>query len=156
MPPPEGFRDATMSVDASEDGVAVTLGPRLATLRWEDCVRLSTDRRCYVLHFSRDEFLVVPRRAFRNERRDAAFRDLVTSCMRGARGASDDAATESAAAEPEQPAAEAEEAAPAPAPEAEANPAPSEPVKAGRNDPCPCGSGKKYKKCCLGGSDSPG
>ncbi|OFY33401.1 MAG: hypothetical protein A2275_18160 [Bacteroidetes bacterium RIFOXYA12_FULL_35_11] len=23
-------------------------------------------------------------------------------------------------------------------------------VKAGRNDPCPCGSGKKYKKCCLG------
>ncbi|THD08535.1 nuclease-related domain-containing protein [Metallibacterium scheffleri] len=22
-------------------------------------------------------------------------------------------------------------------------------VKVGRNDPCPCGSGKKYKKCCL-------
>lgn len=22
--------------------------------------------------------------------------------------------------------------------------------KTGRNDPCPCGSGKKYKKCCLG------
>ncbi len=22
--------------------------------------------------------------------------------------------------------------------------------KLGRNDPCPCGSGKKYKKCCLG------
>ena len=22
-------------------------------------------------------------------------------------------------------------------------------VKAGRNDPCPCGSGRKYKKCCL-------
>lgn len=21
---------------------------------------------------------------------------------------------------------------------------------AGRNDPCPCGSGKKYKKCCMG------
>jgi uncharacterized protein YecA (UPF0149 family) len=20
--------------------------------------------------------------------------------------------------------------------------------KVGRNDPCPCGSGKKYKKCC--------
>jgi uncharacterized protein YchJ len=20
----------------------------------------------------------------------------------------------------------------------------------GRNDPCPCGSGKKYKKCCMG------
>lgn len=22
--------------------------------------------------------------------------------------------------------------------------------KIGRNDPCPCGSGKKYKKCCIG------
>ena len=21
-------------------------------------------------------------------------------------------------------------------------------VKIGRNDPCPCGSGRKYKKCC--------
>ncbi len=31
---------------------------------------------------------------------------------------------------------------------------PSQPIvfdspKVGRNDPCPCGSGKKYKKCCL-------
>jgi len=25
------------------------------------------------------------------------------------------------------------------------------PAKAGRNDPCPCGSGKKYKKCCGAG-----
>lgn len=24
------------------------------------------------------------------------------------------------------------------------------PQQPGRNDPCPCGSGKKYKKCCLG------
>lgn len=23
--------------------------------------------------------------------------------------------------------------------------------KLNRNDPCPCGSGKKYKKCCMGG-----
>src|SRR3989338_1428357 len=22
-------------------------------------------------------------------------------------------------------------------------------MKTGRNDPCPCGTGKKYKKCCL-------
>ena len=29
----------------------------------------------------------------------------------------------------------------------EGAPAASKP-KAGRNDPCPCGSGKKYKKCC--------
>ena len=24
----------------------------------------------------------------------------------------------------------------------------AKPKKVGRNDPCPCGSGKKYKKCC--------
>ncbi len=24
--------------------------------------------------------------------------------------------------------------------------------KVGRNDPCPCGSGKKFKKCCGGAS----
>ncbi len=23
-------------------------------------------------------------------------------------------------------------------------------TKVGRNDPCPCGSGKKFKTCCLG------
>lgn len=27
--------------------------------------------------------------------------------------------------------------------------APKSVVKVGRNDPCPCGSGRKYKKCCL-------
>ena len=27
-------------------------------------------------------------------------------------------------------------------------PAPARVVKIGRNEPCPCGSGKKYKKCC--------
>ena len=27
-------------------------------------------------------------------------------------------------------------------------PAQSNKSKVGRNDPCPCGSGKKYKKCC--------
>ena len=26
---------------------------------------------------------------------------------------------------------------------------PAESIKVGRNDPCPCGSGKKYKKCCI-------
>ena len=33
------------------------------------------------------------------------------------------------------------------------NTPPVDPIKAddtpGRNDPCPCGSGKKYKKCCA-------
>lgn len=27
--------------------------------------------------------------------------------------------------------------------------------KPGRNDPCPCGGGKKYKKCCLGRVEAP-
>lgn len=33
--------------------------------------------------------------------------------------------------------------------EAGAMPYRREQTKAGRNDPCPCGSGKKYKHCCL-------
>ena len=28
-------------------------------------------------------------------------------------------------------------------------------IKVGRNDPCPCGSGKKYKKCCQGNPAPP-
>ncbi len=32
--------------------------------------------------------------------------------------------------------------------EEEEAPAPAAAPKVGRNDPCPCGSGKKYKKCC--------
>ncbi len=42
------------------------------------------------------------------------------------------------------------------APEKEAKPAAKPAVrkseKVGRNDPCPCGSGKKYKKCCGAGT----
>ena len=28
-------------------------------------------------------------------------------------------------------------------------------LKVGRNAPCPCGSGRKYKKCCLGSAEKP-
>jgi tetratricopeptide (TPR) repeat protein len=27
-------------------------------------------------------------------------------------------------------------------------------AKIGRNDPCPCNSGKKYKKCCMAGDEA--
>ncbi len=27
--------------------------------------------------------------------------------------------------------------------------------KVGRNEPCPCGSGKKFKKCCLQKEETP-
>ena len=29
-------------------------------------------------------------------------------------------------------------------------------TKIGRNDPCPCGSGKKYKNCCLASGEYEG
>lgn len=29
-------------------------------------------------------------------------------------------------------------------------------MKIGRNDPCPCGSGLKYKKCCAGKQENDG
>jgi hypothetical protein len=28
------------------------------------------------------------------------------------------------------------------------------PKRVGRNDPCPCGSGKKYKRCCARSSEA--
>lgn len=37
---------------------------------------------------------------------------------------------------------------PARAPQASSTPARQDGTKVGRNDPCPCGSGKKYKRCC--------
>jgi hypothetical protein len=38
----------------------------------------------------------------------------------------------------------------APEPSRRTSPSRASP-KVGRNDPCPCGSGKKYKRCCQGG-----
>jgi preprotein translocase subunit SecA len=40
-------------------------------------------------------------------------------------------------------------ATPRPAAVSRAEPRAADGQKVGRNDPCPCGSGKKYKKCCL-------
>ncbi|QOR38397.1 preprotein translocase subunit SecA [Billgrantia diversa] len=40
------------------------------------------------------------------------------------------------------------QSAPAPAAAADGRPMRREGPKVGRNDPCPCGSGKKYKQCC--------
>jgi len=37
---------------------------------------------------------------------------------------------------------------PSPAPGVTARPAPPPQKKVGRNEPCPCGSGRKYKHCC--------
>ena len=33
--------------------------------------------------------------------------------------------------------------------EGESQPVKKDAKKVGRNEPCPCGSGKKYKKCCA-------
>ena len=31
---------------------------------------------------------------------------------------------------------------------------PRKTIQVGRNDPCPCGSGKKYKDCCVSKGDA--
>jgi uncharacterized protein len=43
---------------------------------------------------------------------------------------------------------------PAPQPLAAEAPRAPAPARPGRNDPCPCGSGKKYKKCCGANGES--
>lgn len=49
---------------------------------------------------------------------------------------------------PEPPEKSSQDAASSEAPSEQAASAPRSP-KVGRNEPCPCGSGKKFKKCCL-------
>ncbi len=41
-----------------------------------------------------------------------------------------------------------------PEPEVKRTPVRREGPKIGRNDPCPCGSGKKYKRCCLAAGEA--
>jgi hypothetical protein len=77
------FWNRKMSVDASEEGIVVTVGRRSATIKWKDCVRFASDARSHVIYHGASGFLVVPRRAFRNEKKDAAFRDLAARLVPG-------------------------------------------------------------------------
>jgi hypothetical protein len=70
-----------MSVDASEEGIIVTVGQRSASLKWRDCVRLDSDGSAHVLFHGEKGFLVVPRRAFRTEAQDASFRELARTFL---------------------------------------------------------------------------
>jgi hypothetical protein len=127
------FWSRKMSVDASEDGIAVTVGRRSASLKWRDFRGFESDARSHLLHHGAAGYLIVPRRAFRTEKKDEAFRELASRLV----GA------------PEPPPADLPaDLAPTPA-EAPSLASPMATPKVGRNDPCPCGSGKKHKKCCL-------
>jgi hypothetical protein len=137
------FWNRNMSVDASEDGITVTVGRRSATLKWRDCARFESDARSHLIFHGASGFLAVPRRAFRNEKKDATFRELASRLV----GASEAAPADSKVRP-------LPLALPIPMASAgvEASLAPEDELaipKVGRNDPCPCGSGKKYKKCCL-------
>jgi SEC-C motif-containing protein/YcxB-like protein len=145
------FWDRKMSVDASEDGIVVTVGRRSATIKWRECVRLESNARSYLIRLGETGFLAVPRRAFRTAKKDAAFRELATRLVGVAGEVPLSESLDGAPPHLEPPLDEPsdrsdDESTPAPLLEsATRTPAP----KVGRNDPCPCGSGKKYKKCCL-------
>ena len=132
-----------MSVDASEEGIIVTVGQRSATLKWQDCGRLDSDAWSHVIYHGAKGFLLVPRRAFRTEKQDASFRELALAFIQRD-SASMPVDSVRPPAEPS--------SAPAPAPESAmvAGASIAAGPKVGRNAPCPCGSGKKYKKCCMG------
>jgi hypothetical protein len=143
------FLDRKMSIDASEDGIVVTVGRRSATIRWRECVRWVSDSRAYLIYLGATGFLAVPRRAFRTEKKDAAFRELASRLVGGDGPTSDEVLVgppllDPSLADPSDRPSDTT-AAPSPIGVATRTPAP----KVGRNDPCPCGSGKKHKKCCL-------
>jgi hypothetical protein len=159
------FWNRKMSVDASDEGIVVTVGRRTATLKWRDCAGLESDRRCHLVRVGATGFLAVPRRAFRNEKKDADFRALATRFIRPAEAA-DERAPAAAPVTPLAVEASSAGEVAAPEPPGDASPEPragnaapavaSARLKVGRNDPCPCGSGKKYKKCCLPSAGSGG
>ncbi len=72
--------------------------------------------------------------ALERQRREALAREKVSAASRHEA--------------PAMAAGEQDDAAAAPAPGADGRPLRREGPKVGRNDPCPCGSGKKYKQCC--------
>jgi hypothetical protein len=161
VPEPEGFRDTTLSLDASATGVVLTVGGRVATLPWSRFASIASDDRTYLLLLEGGGFVVIPRRAFRSPRRDAEFRALFDRFLRESRpaaglDASGDADRvadgvddrDSAASAEEGDRVEVAEAAVTDAPIASSASHGERPI-VGRNDPCPCGSGKKHKKCCL-------
>jgi preprotein translocase subunit SecA len=78
---------------------------------------------------------------FRNATRIDAFQDMLSILAKGVSMQGPE--TETAAPEPTTPDAESAEA-----PAEPAVPIRRDQPKVGRNDPCPCGSGKKYKNCC--------
>jgi len=73
---------------------------------------------------------------FRNATNLAAFENMLEILARGARTQGPEDAAPASAGEPAAPEAPA------------AAPVRREAPKVGRNDPCPCGSGKKFKQCC--------
>jgi hypothetical protein len=142
------FWNRQMSVDASEDGMTVTVGRRSASLKWSDVGRLTSDTRCHLLRVGASGYLLVPRRAFRTEKKDAAFCDLVASHAGKSPAAKERLGTPRAMMipTPAGPLALAEAYTSELAEASVSSPVPS----VGRNEPCPCGSGKKFKRCCLG------
>jgi len=66
-----------MSVDASDEGITVIAGPVARTIAWSDCARVEKGARVCVIHHGAGEAFLLPRRAFRDASREAAFFDLV-------------------------------------------------------------------------------
>ncbi len=65
------------SVDASEEGITITVGEKFATIKWRNCTRFESDRRLYALYHGEKGVLLVPRRVFRSEAQDRSFQQLL-------------------------------------------------------------------------------
>ena len=83
------FWSRKMTVDASDDVVTVTVGSRSAAIRWRDCHGFAESGRAYLVRQGERGFFVVPRRAFRTEKKDAAFRELASRALEPATTESD-------------------------------------------------------------------
>ena len=66
-----------LQVELSEEGMALTADGKRGFVPWARCARIEEDARTHILHYGDKGILVVPHRAFQNERQAQTFRTLI-------------------------------------------------------------------------------
>jgi hypothetical protein len=66
-----------LTFEFSDAGVSVRAGDRYAKMKWRTFARCDEDANTYVLYSPETGLTVIPRRVFRNERQEKAFRHLI-------------------------------------------------------------------------------
>jgi hypothetical protein len=72
-----------MSIELSDEGISVVAGKQRGKIKWASCTGLEANARAYLLRHGDKAMLMLPRRVFRSERQEDAFRKLVDRFVGG-------------------------------------------------------------------------